>query len=148
MAKKIIANYRHLIAREVDKKFQAEVGDKGCLFGEDIWSYTYRNLDVAFTAKIYLRSDGKVAFESLGNTTGWHGSWQRDPEHCVMSMDFSHRVDEDEENLKRTVVCKSEESSALWFGKDESERSIIMTKSLKYRECVNHECWHIVKPLG
>ena len=83
-----------------------------------------------------------MAFESLGKLTDWHGSWQPDAENCVMLIEFSYRSDEDEVNLKKTLVFKNEESSTLWTGRDDSERFIVMSLLVKYRHCMEHKSWH------
>ena len=129
------------IAQEYCKKFKAP-NDTRCRFGIEILCYSYKNNHGSFLGKIYLRNDGKVAFESLGKLTGWHGSWQPDAENCSMLIEFSYRTDEDEVNLKKTLVFKNEESSTLWTGRNDSERFIVMSLLVKYRHCMEHNSWH------
>ena len=132
---------------DAEKKLQVD-RYTGCRFNRDMWCYAYRNHTVSFTSKVYLRSDGKVRFHSLGNTTEWHGSWQFDLEDDKVEISFSYRRNEDEGNLKTTVVFKSCGTTLiggceLWAGRDESQRFVTMVLLDKYRECLEHKCWHI-----
>ena len=97
-----------------------------------MWCYSYENEELNFTAKIYLCSDGKVAFESFGEATSWHGDW--DLHGGKMVITFNHKGDE--RKMKSVYLCKpfkkkgvptyNPDSKVPFFGYDSNGHSICM----------------------
>ena len=116
-----------------------------------MWCYSYENEELNFTAKIYLCSDGKVAFESFGEATSWHGDW--DLHGGKMVITFNHKGDE--RKMKSVYLCKpfkkkgvptyNPDSKVPFFGYDSNGHSICMRLLAYYEE--HNNCWHTVQML-
>jgi len=96
-----------------------------CRFGREIWCYRYDSYATA--SRIYLNSDGEVAFESEENKTAWHGHWQFHPTQNKMDITFSYEGDK--ANMQTLVVinCSDGEEKNMWSGFDTLRRFIVMT---------------------
>ena len=105
-------------------------------------------------ATIKLRSDGKVNVSGFRHrATGWHGSWQWDPEDHNMEITFNYKGNE--AKMKTAAVYLAETLThnfqEVWGGRDDDQRSIEMRLMDQMRFCEFHNCWHKctpARPLG
>ena len=126
----------------------AEEGSSSCSTTKRIWCYSYENRVINSTSKIWLNSEGKVAFQSLGKTTAWHGSWQWDTENNMLDITFNHNGNE--KRMKSVVLLKNwkkgkpDNIPEMYGGRDSCGRAITMTLLDFYEEDTEHNGWDIV----
>ena len=117
-----------------------------CRFDRRMWCYSYKNHELKSTANLYLCSNGKVAFQSFGKRTAWHGEWQWHPEENMMCIEFNYEGNI--KKMKSVVVGKCGDRPdglpEMWAGREGRQRFIVMKLLDYYEECTVHNCWHIV----
>ena len=108
-----------------------------CDLGMRMTVYAYDNSAVTFPAALFVRSDGKLSFASLGNTTEWHGSWRELTDGRVVAT-FNCRGDV--QNMKAATLMKG--SDGGWFGIDQMNDSIHLELPFECNYCHSCHCWH------
>ena len=109
---------------------------ESCDFRMGMKVYDYVNSTYAFTATLFVRSDGKVSYESFGNTTDWHGSWNElDDDRAVTTFNCKGDV----EKMKTAILMKARHGG--WFGIDHMRNFIHMTLMFQCGYCNECGCW-------